>query len=246
MKSFASDQGAADHSVHFREGTTNTQGPAVNNNFDFKSSIQQGFIYYETPAISQIVSSSQLTTLSSHTAVVNLKDSGVGSAQRNFACDTDANCDVKYSVAYTPQIHRIYPSTVYSGQDICFEVFTDAVTNSDRDGVNKLMIGDYNADIETYDEDNAARENNLAIIHTNVELLLVQKPCLAMMLSYTETLGFTTSLTLPNPLMELQSTQSELFQKVESVYPNTLNPVDGSIISISGEGFSSIASENYY
>ncbi|CAI2373695.1 unnamed protein product [Moneuplotes crassus] len=240
---FASGQGAADHSVYFKGSSANEQGPIVNNDFDFKSSIQSGFIYYETPHINKILPSNLQSTLSSYTSVVHLKDSGVGSAQRNFACDIDADCDIKYSINYTPQILRVYPSTVYSGQDICFEVFTDKTTESSRDGVIDLKIGDYHADVETYDEYNSEKESTYHNYHqcgiaggnkakSSYEVHLIGDTGEYLVSDFAKSFDGTNAYTVRS------------VPKIESIYPNTLNPVNGTIINIRGEGFSPLSSEN--
>ena len=76
-----------------------------------------------------------------------------------FACDTASRCTVTYGIAYTPQVHRIYPSTVYAGQDICFNVFTDYAAANDRSLYLSAAIGEYSMEFDTYDDNNVAEKS---------------------------------------------------------------------------------------
>lgn len=58
---------------------------------------------------------------------------------------------IKYSMATTPQINRIYPSIVYPTQKICFNVFTDYAAAESKLYYVSSKMGDYSMSFVTYD-----------------------------------------------------------------------------------------------
>ena len=240
---FANGLGAADHTVHFNGAHGDIAGPAITNDMDFKSSIGAGFIYYETPHVDQILPSSVRGTVSSYTSTVHVSDSGTGANQRHYGCQAAAHCKVEHDISYTPQILRIYPSTIYSGQDICFQVFTDKVTNGNRDGVTDLKIGEYNADIDTYDSDNSAAESN-SNYYQQCGIAGGNK---AKVSNEVHLIGDTGEYHVSEFAKSFDGTNEYVVMsapKVTSITPQVMNPVSGTIVSIKGEGFSSVTTEN--
>ena len=60
--------------------------------------------------------------------------------------DEEEDTEIDFDVETTPIINRIYPSTVYSGQRICFNVFTDK-TNEEGQIIQSATIEQSNIDI---------------------------------------------------------------------------------------------------
>jgi hypothetical protein len=145
---------------------------------------------------------------------------------------------VVFDIAYTPQVNRVYPSVVYSGHDICFDVFTDASSNGGRSILKKDLskIGDYSIDLSTYETENeeaisnwntyqicGTAGGNIAAKSSDLTLTAQVGKYLITDFAYSYD-GSETYLVRSVP-------------KVNSVSSNTLYKAAGSVLTISGEGF---------
>ena len=208
------------------------------------SGISAGFIYYETPAINDIVPAAEKGTKSEFTPVVHLSGTPNADGTPNtFACLNDANCDISYSISHTPQVLSVYPSTVYSGQDICFEVFTDD-TKDGGSVLTNLKIGDYSADIDTYQEDNLAKESKYYGYYHQCALAGGNKAASSSNINLLSSTGKYHVSDFAKSFDGISSYTVRSIPKITAISHQSLNTATGSIISITGEGFSSIASEN--
>jgi hypothetical protein len=101
--------------------------------FSFLSSPAKGDVYYETPSLVELLGTSLADEYYTADGDLFMEAKSV-----QYTCLDSSDCRIHYRLNYTPQIFNIYPSTVYEGQNICFEVFSDSTTsgisyNSDAD-----------------------------------------------------------------------------------------------------------------
>jgi hypothetical protein len=210
--------------------------------FNFNSDVSRGILYYEVPSVETLLGSeigSQVTSLSSELFVAGTSASG---SPQILRCDTSTDCVVNYNIAYTPQILRIFPSTVYAGQDICFEVFTDYAVDGDRGLYNRSTIGDFTFEFDTYDDTNQASVstwNTYQICGTagggtaalDNELTIISGAGKYLVTDWAKSFDGTSEYTVRTmPLIE-ETSHSELYKAA------------GGIITIDGQGFSDTPSE---
>lgn len=151
-------QGSAqDHSIYFKKSIA-LPGPAMTFAENFQSDIARGIIYYEVPSLSTLVGEADAQKTTYYDPIVSLlgplKTDGTRAV---YNCASSSDCKVIYDISYTPQVNRIYPSTVYSGQDLCFDVYTGPVSNSGRNVLKEdyCKLGDYSIELNTYADENA-------------------------------------------------------------------------------------------
>jgi hypothetical protein len=133
--------------------TVTVPGPTIDKTFNFNSDISRGIIYYEAPSPTTMFGETigpKITSMESEVFVQGPSSTGVSEL---FSCETASHCKIQYGMAYTPTIMKIYPSTVYAGQDICFNVFTDYAADG-RDLYISAKIGAYPMEFDTYDDNN--------------------------------------------------------------------------------------------
>lgn len=150
-------QTAQDQKVMFKYTLSGTNlaspGPAITRDFNYKSDISRGVLYYEAPSLKQLLGDSIASKTHTLSTEIYVQGPSAGGTTSLFSCDTASACTVQYGLAYTPQVLRIYPSTVYAGQDICFNVFTDNAANG-RPMYVSAKIGENTMSFEAYDERN--------------------------------------------------------------------------------------------
>ena len=137
----------------------------------------------------------------------------------------------------------IYPSTVYRNQPICFEVFTDQVSDLGVDVITSVKIGGNTADLVTHSYEN---EEDLSKTSSYQQCAMAGS----------NIASFSQDITLMSRYgkykisefaKSFDGTNSYLVKtvpRINGISHDTINTIDGSIITISGEGFSSTPSEN--
>ena len=146
-------------------------------------------------------------------------------------------------MAYTPSVHSIYPSTVYPGQEICFDVFTDLATNGGNKALVSGTIGNYNIDHQIYSWKNTqsvSNKNNYQLC-ANVGDVTPQAD---NPLTMTAQLG---KYLISDFAYSYDASSKYLVRtipKIDLLQTNTLFKAEGSIISIRGEGFYPDISKN--
>lgn len=123
---------------------------AVSTDDNFLSNIAKGKLTYLLPSMEELLGS-ELTEQGIFEGILSVQGSDY-----LLQCLNNADCKITYHMAYTPIVHSIYPSTVYSGQKICFDVFTDLATNGGNKALLSGKIGDFSIDHESYSEENDA------------------------------------------------------------------------------------------
>jgi hypothetical protein len=220
-----------------------TSGDAITRDFAFSSNIAGGLIYYELPSLTSLLgeaTGAKVTSMSSEIFVAG--PASDGTTQR-YACDTSSDCTLAYDLAYTPFVNRIYPSTVYAGQDICFNVFTDSAVDGDRGLYDQSHIGEYPFSFEAYDE------TNVASISTWNDYQICGNASGALA-------ALDNGLTIKSGAGEywisewaksFDGTSEYLIRTIPSIDEVThseLYKAPGGIITIKGDGFSNTPSEN--
>lgn len=220
-------------------GDTFFDSVPANADNSFLSNPDKGIIQYVIPSLEDIVGSSAASTISSLTPELSM----IGQNLAYYACSNSSNCQVKYDLKYTPQIYSIYPSTVYAGQDICAEVFTDQATYAMTSYNVSGSIGKYSINFEDYVNDNQAATNT----YTYYQVCGKAGGNIATDSS---------DLTLTSWVGDYWNTDfSKSFDgdseytvrsipSVNSVSTNTLYQASGAIITVKGDGFSPFATEN--
>ena len=232
---FTAGDAAEDHQVYFEGDSYALQGGAMTADFDFLSNTHAGFLYYETPALNDILVSSQQDAFTTYDPTLHVKGPvQTSGAQHTYACDTTSSCEVNYRMKYTPTVNRIYPSTVYSGQDVCFNVFTDQVSEQGS-VLRDAKIGTYSVDTETYVEENAEEvsthyDYELCVIAGgniagDYDLKLVSDLGKYLVSDFAKSYDGTTEYTIRS------------VPKIDAVSHHDINTQSGSIITITGEGF---------
>lgn len=153
---------AKEQSVYLNYEGIALPGDEITNDMNYKSDISRGKIYYESPSIENVFGSSLASQISDVSTEVFVGGPTSDGTTTTFACSSASQCTINYSIIRTPQINRIYPSTVFAGMDICVNVFTDYSTGSNKNYAvyNKTLIGEYSMDFDEY------LVNNLAAIST--------------------------------------------------------------------------------
>lgn len=127
---------AEDYKYFVRIEGVSFPAPDATADMSFLSSPVKGDVYYETPSLDALLGSTLADQFSTADGELFLEGKQV-----QYTCVNETNCKIHYRLTHTPQIFGIYPSTVYEGQNICFDVFSDQVTS----GI------DYNADADIND-----------------------------------------------------------------------------------------------
>jgi hypothetical protein len=130
--------------------TVTAPGPTIDKAFNFNSDISRGIIYYEAPSPKTLLGEAIGSKISSMESEVFVQGPSSAGVSELFSCETDFHCKIKFGMPYTPQIMRIYPSTVYAGQTICFNVFTDYAADG-REMYLSSKIGVHTMEFESYD-----------------------------------------------------------------------------------------------
>ena len=96
------------------------------------------------------------STTSSFSTELFVSGPNANGGTTTFSCDSSSACTINYDIIRTPYINAIYPSTVYSGMDICLNVFTDYSTGGSKQyaAYNKTLIGSTTANFDEYFDDN--------------------------------------------------------------------------------------------
>lgn len=109
---------AQDISVYFKK-TIALPGPAMTFAENLLSDISRGIVYYEIPSLSTLVGLADSLQIAYYDPVVSALGPYNSDGTRTvYKCASASDCKVIYDISYTPQVNRIYPSTVYSGQDL--------------------------------------------------------------------------------------------------------------------------------
>lgn len=220
-----------------------TSGDAITRDFAYKSQISSGILYYELPSLTSLLGEtvgSQITSMDTEIFVAG--PASDGSTQR-YTCDASSDCTLTYGLAYTPFVKRIYPSTVYAGQDICFNVFTDYAVDGDRGLYDKSYIGEYPFNFETYDDANVAAISTWndyqicgnasgALAALDNSLTLVSGAGEYWISEWAKSFDGTSEYLIRTIPSIKEVTHSELYKAL------------GGIITIKGDGFSNTPSEN--
>ena len=217
-------------------------GTASTADFGFLSNIERGWIYYELPSLVELLGSALGSALSEYDP--NLF--AVATDGTQYACPASSGsslCQIDYSLLYTPQIFNIYPSTVYPGQDICVEVFSDRATSVDAPYNTTGSIGDYVIDFTEYADDNNGWDNTYTTYQLcgtaggneatdSSELTIKSWVGDYLVTDFAKSYDGTSAF-------EVRSVPS-----VDSISHSTLYNAPGSIITIIGDGFSSTMASN--
>ena len=212
-------------------------GTDVSRDDNFLSNIAKGKLTYLLPSMEELLGT-QVTEQGVFQGILSVKGSDY-----LLQCLNNADCKITYSMAYTPTVHSIYPSTVYSGQQICFDVFTDLATNGGNKAFLSGKIGNYNIDHESYSEendDNVSNKNNYQLC-ANVGDVTPQAD---NPLTMTAQLG---KYLISDFAYSYDASSKYLVRtipKIDLLQTNTLFKAEGSIISIRGEGFYPDISKN--
>jgi hypothetical protein len=108
----------------------------------FLSSVARGQLHYILPALEHVYGTPGEKLQTVFKNIISVKGQG-----HIFECSNPDSCAVEYDAAFTPQVRRVFPATVYAGQDICFEVFTDQVSSGGKKVFTKAEIDGFLLDV---------------------------------------------------------------------------------------------------
>ena len=150
-----------DHKVSLEDahsGST-TSGLTISNDDAFSSNIDRGRLVYTVPSINDILGNSEsisTATRSNFNSYVSVEN-----PTSAFHCDGDrSECIVNYNIAHTPIVNRVYPSTVYAGQSICFNVFTGNSNYLDGTVLSSVGIDGFKANVTYSNPESASTTGN--------------------------------------------------------------------------------------
>ena len=150
-----------DHQVKFEDahlGST-TSGFTISNDDAFSSNVDRGRLVYTVPSFNEVFGSSEgisTTTRNNFNTYVSVQN-----LANSFQCDGDkSECVVSYNIAYTPIVKRVYPSTVYSGQTMCFNVFTGHSNYIDGTVLSSVSIDGFIANVTESNPSSASTTGN--------------------------------------------------------------------------------------
>lgn len=137
---------------------------------------------------------------------------------------------------HTPQVLKIYPSTVYSGQDLCFEVTTDQASGY-GEPFKSVKVGGEAANLEPYAE--IYNSKNVDWLHSYHQCAIASpgeaKPDVDVTL--TATAGKYAISDFAKSFDGTSTYTVRRVPKITEVSHSQVNTKTGSIITITGEGF---------
>lgn len=236
---------AKEQSVYLNYEGIAIPGNSITNEMNYKSDISRGKIYYESPSVSDLFGSTLAGEISEVDVNVFVAGPTSDGGTTTYSCATSSRCTIKYDVIRTPQIKRIYPSTVFSGMDICMNVFTDYSTGSNKNYAvyNKTMIGDYTMNFDDYFDNNYAAISTWndyqicgkaggGIAASDNEITMIADVGHYLLTDYAYSYDGTSTYTV------------RTIPKVDSVSLNSFYSAGGQVVTVTGEGFGITPADN--
>jgi hypothetical protein len=237
---------AASHSACFVDGTSSSSAACqtIDNDSNFNSDPMSGTISYSTPGIQSLIDTEYTETYSSYNPVLFLKGPlNEDGTQDTFACSDPEDCKVSYGIAYTPLVSKLYPSTVYPGQDFCLSLFGDLAGKGGREILKSIKTCGYTTDTSEFDEANEDASVNEyynqkcaslggAMSSSDCDVKVSGDVGDAWIEDWAKTSDGDYEYTM------------RIIPKVNGLSSNELYKNPGSIVTVEGEGFDPIAENN--
>jgi hypothetical protein len=138
---------------------------------------------------------------------------------------------------------RIYPSTVFAGQDICFNVFSDYSFDGSREQYLSAKIGEYTMEFDTYDEQNVAAHSTWS----NYQICGTAGGGLAKSSNDLTIIGATGKYLVHDLAKSYDGTNEYVVRTIPSiseVSSNSFYKAPGAIVTIKGDGFDQDPTKN--